>query len=159
VDYFQGVVTEYLRANRAVFVNTECLIQLDPGDVPLKNRHWYCDIMAVDFRKPIVYLCEVTYSTTLHSLLARLQGWENNWAELRAAIFRDSKIPEDWPIQPWVFIPKELHPVFERKFPLLKRTSGASVHMPTPLVTHLESVVPWKYRSWDRNSDALGSAL
>ena len=28
MDYFQGAVTEYLRANRATFVNTECLIQL-----------------------------------------------------------------------------------------------------------------------------------
>jgi hypothetical protein len=42
MDYFQGVVTEYLRADRTIFVNTECLIQLDGGDPPGKGRHWYC---------------------------------------------------------------------------------------------------------------------
>jgi hypothetical protein len=30
MDYFQGVVTEFLRADRAMFVNSECLLQLDP---------------------------------------------------------------------------------------------------------------------------------
>ena len=48
MDYFQGVVTDYLRANRSVFVNTECLIQLDEGNKQLKCRHWFCDAMAVN---------------------------------------------------------------------------------------------------------------
>jgi fused signal recognition particle receptor len=56
MDYFQGVVTENLRANRAAIVNTECLIQLEPGDSPAKGRHWYCDGIAVNFRKPFVIL-------------------------------------------------------------------------------------------------------
>ncbi len=41
MDYFQGVVTEYLRAKRSVFVNTEFMISLDEGDKPKKDRHWY----------------------------------------------------------------------------------------------------------------------
>jgi hypothetical protein len=39
MDYFQGVVTEYLRANRATFVNTERLVQFQLGDAPAKGRH------------------------------------------------------------------------------------------------------------------------
>jgi hypothetical protein len=63
VDYFQGVVTEYLRADRAVFVNTECCIQLNPLDNPDKSGpHWYCDAVAVNFRDSKVFLCEVSYS-------------------------------------------------------------------------------------------------
>ena len=50
MDYFQGVVTEYLRADRAMFVNTEYLIQLEPGNAPAKNKHWYCDAVAVNMR-------------------------------------------------------------------------------------------------------------
>jgi hypothetical protein len=30
MDYYQGVVVEYLRADRSVFVNTECCIELNP---------------------------------------------------------------------------------------------------------------------------------
>ena len=53
MDYYLGVVTEYLRADRAIFVNTESLIQLDPGDVPVKDRHWYCmSWPSVFWRKP-----------------------------------------------------------------------------------------------------------
>lgn len=32
-DYYQGVVAEYLRNDRWVFVNPEALIQLDPGSL------------------------------------------------------------------------------------------------------------------------------
>ncbi len=52
MDYYQGVVTDYLRADRAMFVNTECCIQLDEGNNPdaFPGRHWYCD--AVDWPRP-----------------------------------------------------------------------------------------------------------
>ena len=73
MDYFQGVVTEYLRAKREVFVNTEFLIQLDPGDVQVKGRSWYCDAVAVSFRDSAVYLCEITYSSSMHALITRLR--------------------------------------------------------------------------------------
>src|SRR5271157_6537115 len=82
MDYFQGVVTEYLRAKRSVFVNTECLISLDEGDNPKKSRHWYCDVVAVDFKESTVYLCEISYSATVQSLLTRLQAWRKCWSEL-----------------------------------------------------------------------------
>jgi len=82
VGYFQEIVTEYLRADRAMFVNTECLIQLNPGDVVSKGTHWYCDAVAVNFRESAVYLCEVTYSTSLSALIGRLQAWSSNWVRL-----------------------------------------------------------------------------
>ncbi len=86
MDYFQGVVTEFLRADRAVFVNTECLIQLEPGNAPRRDRHWYCDAVAVNMQRQSVYLCEVSYSRTLHALLRRLQSWRANWTEIRPAV-------------------------------------------------------------------------
>jgi len=65
VDYFQSVVTDYLRANRSTFLNTECLLQLQPWDSPRKGESWICDVVAVNFHKSTVYLCEVTYSKSL----------------------------------------------------------------------------------------------
>jgi len=34
MDYYEGVVIDYLRADRALFVNTECCIQINPADNP-----------------------------------------------------------------------------------------------------------------------------
>jgi hypothetical protein len=150
VDYFQGVVSEYLRADRAMFVNTECLLQLAPGDVPAKGTSWYCDVVAANFRDCAVYLCEVTYSGTLHALIGRLQAWSDNWPGLRVALIRDCCVPETWQVQPWVFIPEDRHAVLKKKLPSLANIGDGPGNMPSPRVTYLEEVVPWKYRSWDR---------
>jgi hypothetical protein len=154
VDYFQGVVAEFLRANRSTFVNTECLIQLDPGDAPLKGAHWYCDAVAVSLAEKHVYLCEVTYSTTLYSLLHRLSSWATNWPGVLTALRRDCGVPENWNVCPWVFIPRDREPILRRKVGTLVPVAQGTA-MPTPKVTSLEDVVPWKYRSWDRKLEAL----
>lgn len=73
MDYFQGVVTEYLRADRAVFVNSQCLLQLDSGGRLEAGRHWYCDLVALNLREETVYLCEITYDVKVNALV-RLTG-------------------------------------------------------------------------------------
>ncbi|TAG50028.1 MAG: hypothetical protein EAZ30_01865 [Betaproteobacteria bacterium] len=152
MDYFQGVVAEYLRADRSMFVNPEILLQLDEGVGPKKGRFWYCDLMAVSFRERSVYLCEVTYSTSASALIKRLGSWRTHWPELKTAICRDCNIASDWPILPWVFLPETHKAVYDRKLLAL----GLSKHsgMPAPRFTALEGVVPWKYRTWDRVSEA-----
>ena len=49
--YFQGVVTEFFRADRAVFINTEYVLQLEPGDKPAKGCSWICDAVAINLRE------------------------------------------------------------------------------------------------------------
>jgi hypothetical protein len=57
VDYLQGVVIEYLRANRPTFVKTECCIQLNQGDNPYRNGpHWFCDALAINVIESGAYL-------------------------------------------------------------------------------------------------------
>jgi hypothetical protein len=158
MDYFQSVVTEYLRANRATFVNTECLIQIDKGNVPLKGRHWYCDAVAVNFAKSTVYLCEVTYSTTLSPLCARLAAWDAHWGLLCEAIARDCATPTSWAVQPWLFIPRERQAILDKKLAPLLAVNREGSRMPKPTVTFLENVTPWKYQGWDRKIEALEAA-
>lgn len=153
MDYFQGVVVEFLRANRGVFVNTECMIQLDK-DTLKKGRHWFCDVMAADFHNRSVYLCEVTYSKTLHALLTRLKSWDTNWEALCHAVRRDSDIGHDWDIQPWVFIPESCQATYKEKLPMVLPSQNDGVRMPIPRVTLLERVVPWKYPG-ERSDDYL----
>ena len=51
MDHFESVVLEYLRADRALFVNSQCCIQLNPGANPdTGGPHWYCDAVAVSLR-------------------------------------------------------------------------------------------------------------
>jgi hypothetical protein len=152
MDYYQGVVIEYLRSDRAVFVNTECCIQMDQGDNPDDGVHWYCDAVACDFGTKQVFLCEVSYGKQLSSLAKRLRGWNESWDLVRAALWRDSQVPVDWEIRPWLFVPETLLPT------LLKRIEQiATVEIPLrfkPRITTLEMVQPWRYRSWNRVGEA-----
>lgn len=157
MDYFQGVVAEYLRADRAVFVNSECLIQLDAGAALPKSRHWYCDMVAVNFRETKVYLCEISYSSTMYALLTRLRAWETHWPTLAAAVSRDCGIPSTWKVEPWLFIPAARHLELNSKLATFIKTDGEAHFMPAPRVTHLEDVTPWKYPSWNRQSDSIAN--
>lgn len=152
MSYYQAVVIEYLRADRALFVNTECCIQLHEGANPdTCGPHWYSDAVACDFRSATVFLCEITYSLSLGALMKRLAGWHANWALLQLALRRDSHLPPHWPIRPWLFVPERSVPL------LLKRMSflgGGTEAVFVPRITPLELVQPWRYRSWDRVGEA-----
>ena len=158
MDYFQGVVTEYLRADRAMFVNTECCIQLNPGDNPdTSGPHWYCDAVAVNFRVSAVFLCEVSYSKSLDALVKRLEGWSTHWSAVCTALARDCALPTVWPVRPWLFVPEDRREVLAKKFSKLLNASSKPNEMPEPKVTSLESVTPWMYRSWNRDANQSDS--
>ena len=151
MDYFQGVVTEHLRANRATFVNTECCIQLNPGLNPDNSGpHWYCDAVAVNLHEHKSYLCEISYSKTLGALAKRLSTWSAHWKPLRLALERDCGIPLDWPVRPWLFVPRDLESVLTQHLTKLAGFDATEERMPTPKITWLEDVAPWKYKSWNR---------
>jgi hypothetical protein len=151
-DYFQGVVAEFLRADRGIFVNPEILIQLEPGASPKKGRFWYCDLMAISLRERAVYLCEVTYSSSASALINRLTAWKAHWSELRLALERDCGVDPTWHVTPWVFLPESRKAIYDRKIAALR--PFVEPGMPEPRFTALEDVVPWKYCTWDRLPDA-----
>ncbi|MEE7546064.1 hypothetical protein HF319_02540 [Xanthomonas sp. Kuri4-1] len=146
MDHFEGVVLDYLRADRALFVNSQCCIQLNEGANPdTSGPHWYCDAVAVSFKEQAAYLCEITYAAKAPSLLGRLRAWDQHWEGLKAALLRDSGIPFEWPVRPWLFVP-QAHA--ER----LKGSIATLDTLPSPRITFLEDVVPWRYRSWNRGA-------
>ncbi|MEC3888913.1 hypothetical protein [Xanthomonas campestris] len=60
MDHFEGVVLDYLRADRALFVNSQCCIQLNEGANPdTSGPHWYCDAVAVSFKEQATYAAEI----------------------------------------------------------------------------------------------------
>jgi hypothetical protein len=152
MDYYQGIVTEYLRADRAMFVNTECCIQLNPGANPDRTGpHWYCDAVAINLRERHVFLCEISFAAALSDLTKRLLAWHSNWHALKLALVRDLSIDASWPVSPWVFVPRERVATLERKIAKVCADSTRTADdMPYPKITFLEDVVPWKYRAWNR---------
>ena len=149
MNFYESVVIDYLRADRTVFVNQECCIQLNKADNPdTSGPHWYCDAVACDFRNKYVFLCEISYSIQLQSLGDRLKNWNENWELLCAALRRDSQVPPEWPVRPWLFVPEQLIPLLLRR--LDKIGNGGTPLAFAPRITPLEMVQPWCYRSWNR---------
>jgi len=149
MDYYESVVVHYLRADRALFVNTECCIQVNQSDNPDRSGpHWYCDAVACDFRNQRIFLCETSYGAQLSDLTKRLKEWYENWGAVCNALGRDSHLP-DWRVRPWLFVPENLVPHLVKRW----ATIVGSNHTPTfvPLVTTLEMVQPWcDWPSWNR---------
>lgn len=155
-DYYQSIVVDYLRADRSIFVNPECFIQIHPGPQPPKGSSWYCDVLAVDFESDpsdsaTVFLCEVTFSETLQSLIKRLKDWNVHWQEIRKALARYSHLPIEWQVRPWLFVP-EAKNCAEKLVHALEDIDHCQQLSFNPRITTLEMVVPWQY-SWDRTTE------
>lgn len=148
MNNFEGVVFDYLRADRGVFANTQCLIQINPGGNPdTSGPHWYCDTVVADFRRECVFLCEISYSARLTSLINRLRSWRENWSKICEALRRDSGLPEGWPVRVWLFVPEAHGPLIVSELVRLDFNGPQGF---APLITTLEMTQPWAYTSWDR---------
>lgn len=157
MNYYESVVIDYLRSDRAVFVNTKCCIQLNPGDNPdISGPHWYCDAVAVDFRNSHVFLCEISYSARLSDLAKRLKAWDENWAKVCNSLKRDCAVPENWPVRPWLFVPGEMVPLLLRQLDQFQ--SGQQLNF-TPRITPLEMVQPWCYRNFGRTGEGAKPSI
>jgi hypothetical protein len=148
MDYYQGVVSEYLRANRATFINTEFCIQLSSGKAGFaKGAHWFCDAVALSFAEKTIYLCEVTFAINPAALQQRLLAWSKHWAEVQTAVRRDGHfdgtLDDGWQVKPWIFVPEQ----GQARFKEWERTANLNFQSK---ITTLEETQPWKYRSWDR---------
>jgi hypothetical protein len=153
MDYYQGIVIDYLRADRAVFVNAEFCLQKNEGDNPDgTGPHWYVDALTVDFRSKVIFLCEISFARGLGALLKRLEGWREHWPSIPTALIRDACLPVGWPVRPWLFVPQEFIPVLTKKLEPLVSDNGRP--LPTPRITTLEMTQPWLYRSWNRSGEA-----
>ncbi len=151
MNYYESVVVDYLRADRSLFVNTECCIQLNPGENPDKSGpHWYCDAVAADFRQKTVFLCEISYSASMHDLIHRLQGWNEHWSGVRDALARESNLPSDWQVQPWLFVPEHRVKTVLKGLEQIESNQALSF---SPVITTLEMVQPWEYCLYNRRGE------
>jgi len=152
MNYYESVVIDYLRADRAVFVNTECCIQINPGDNPdTSGPHWYCDAVALNFRCKEIFLCEISYAAQLGDLTKRLRAWHDNWQSVIDALYRESMICEfRWPVRPWLFVREDRVPLLKEQ---LNRIANGQPLKFNPKITPLEKVQPWLFSTFSRKSE------
>jgi hypothetical protein len=84
----------------------------------------------------------------LTSLADRLGDWLRNWPLVCIALRRDSFVPHEWPVRPWLFVPERLVGVLLRRLEKIGGADGMAVV--APRITPLEMVQPWRYSSWNR---------
>lgn len=148
MNFYESAVTDYLRSDRASFVNTQCCIQLNQADNPDNSGpHWYCDAVVADFRTKCIFLCEISYSSHLADMAKRLRDWHDSWKLICNALVRDSHLPADWPVRPWLFVPEKSLPTLLRRLEQIGPRLSLKF---APRITPLEFVQPWRYRSWHR---------
>ena len=157
MDSYKVVVVEYLRADSAMFVNTDCCIQGYNGkDVEPSGFRWSCDAIAVDFRHRAVYLCEIAFTQGLHALIKRLGVWTKNQEEIKNGLQHVCKLPSHWRVYVWLFVPRDSFEMLDAKLEELRSTFGSSFKV---RITALEDVQPWRSSAWDRNSSQLPEPL
>lgn len=148
MDYYNGVVIEYLRADRKIFVNSQLCIQINAANNPdTSSPHWYCDVAASDFGSETLFLCEISYSKNLYDLIKRLKSWNEHWPAICNSLRRDSALPIHWTVRPWLFLPEHLVPLLLLRLKKLEEYGPLAF---TSRITTLEMTQPWLYRSWNR---------
>jgi hypothetical protein len=145
MDYFQGTVETYLRADRASFYNSEFYLQRTEKYEGGKTN-WFVDALNVNFRDRVVYLCEATYARNPASLRKRRCAWAENWPIVLNAVCRDTHVPNDWKVRVWIFCPEEI---------MGKVLDFMPQFDVPPRITPLEMTLPWKYDNHNRIGERL----
>ena len=49
------------------------------------------------------YFAASSIRAKLGKLIDRLKQWTQHWQDIHDALVRDCRIPDDWPVRPWLF--------------------------------------------------------
>src|SRR5450631_217529 len=152
MDHSKAVVIDYLRSDKAMFINPECCVQFDHGGEPkMLGQPCSCDAVAIDLRHGAVYLCDTAFGPRLHSLLKKLTLWRMYWEPILGALRRDCMLPANWRVYVWLFVPRNSIEAFDAELEKLRQTIGSNFKVK---ITALEDVRPWRSSSWKRHEAA-----
>lgn len=152
MDHYKTVVVDFLQADRAVFVNTKCRLPLGrPVGTDHPARICSCDAVVVDLRHGAVFLCEAAIGQKCAALIKKLAYWTSSWDSLESALRRECKVPKNWRIHVWLFVPQGSIELLDEKLEHLRQTVGSKFKVK---ITSLEDVQPWRATDWVRSEAA-----
>jgi hypothetical protein len=134
MDLYEDLILQYLTKDAHVFVNPQYSIQGDPG------TEWSCpDFVALDFRKKLVLIVEVSSAANPKSLRERVKNREGQWIEkLRSQLRRNGVVDDTWNYRVELFIRDHAAKQFRKD--LEEDTPGIAIHL-------LEELgPPWVWR-------------
>jgi hypothetical protein len=158
MDHYKTVVMDFLQSDRAVFVNEECCIDLHGpahlhGTIHKEKRgeHCACDAVAIDLRHGAVFLVETALEDGTPALLRKLAGWTKHWDQIKATLHRECRVPAEWRVHVWLFVPRTSIETLDEKLEHMRQTTGSRFKVK---ITALEDVQPWRSASWERHEEA-----
>ena len=120
--------------------NRECSLELDEAVGSEKARqHCFCDAEAIDLRHGAVYLCDTALDEKLQLVMSKLSAWTKNRDSIKAALRRDYKVPANWRVHVWLFLPRDSIEMLDEELEQLRQTVGARFKVK---LTALEDVQP-----------------
>ena len=151
MDHYKTVVMDFLQSDRAVFVNADCQFDVPPrAEQERKPEQCHCDAVAIDLRHGAVYLCEIAIEDQLPALLNKLTEWTKHWGSIKAILQREYKVPADWRVHVWVFIPSAATETLEDELETLRHKAGTRFKVK---LTVLEEIQPWNTSGWLRKEE------
>ena len=151
MDHYKSVVLDCLQSDRAVFVNADCRVEVPPAaEQDQHPEQCHCDAVAIDMRHGAVYLCLTALDDELAPLLKKLTSWTEHWDSIKATLQREYKVPGDWRVHVWLFIPKATSEHLEEELERLRHTAGARFKVK---LTALEEIQPWNSSTWLRQEE------
>ena len=91
MELYENIVLAHITKARWIFVHPQYSIKGDTGE-------WSCpDIVALDFKRHLVLVVEVSTAANPKSLRARVADRENQWInKLRSQLIADTVIDDEW---------------------------------------------------------------
>lgn len=151
MEHYKTVVMDYLQSDSAVFLNTDCRLELDETASSEKTRqHCSCDAVAIDLRHGAVYLCDTVLSERPQALISKLSAWTKSWDSIKTALWDKCKVPANWRIHVWLFVPRDSIEMLDERLEQLRQNIGARFKVK---LTALEDVQPWRSSRWARREE------
>jgi hypothetical protein len=134
MDFYQGVVAEYVASNRAYFVSGEFMIPRKAGG------YFLVDLVAISPSEQHVYLCEVTYSQRIANIIRKVKCYHQERDDIQAQLFKIAGISTNWKLMPWLFVLAKHHKTIDARL----RVECPNWHV---RIDDLETVGPWNFPS------------
>ena len=112
VDIYEELVMQYIVGQGPyIFVSPQYSIKADKGE-------WSCpDFVALDFRRKIVSVVEVSSGSDISSLMSKTKDRENQWfTRLRNQLVANSAVNDAWKFQIEAFIRGDVFDKFSTAF-------------------------------------------